>query len=77
MTQQVRKGYRNHRKATWAFVIALAALIAAVVIPIASGASDKNYTLSSRAAARPRLPQKQRVRGTRRSVLERRPTPRR
>ena len=45
MTQQVRKSYRNHRKATWAVVIVLAALIAAVVIPIASGAADKNYTM--------------------------------
>jgi SdrD B-like domain len=46
MTQQVRKRYRNHRKAAWALVIGLSALIAAVVIPIASGASDKTYTLT-------------------------------
>jgi len=45
MTDHVRKNYRNHRKATWGFVIALMVAIAAVVIPIASGASDKTYTM--------------------------------
>ena len=45
MTEHVRKNYRNHRKATWGFAIALMVAIAAVVIPIASGASDKTYTM--------------------------------
>ena len=45
MTEQVRRNYRNHRKATWGIAIALMVAIAAVVIPIASGAADKNYTL--------------------------------
>jgi hypothetical protein len=46
MTQQVRNGYRNHRKATWGLALALIVAIAAVAIPIASGASDKTYTLA-------------------------------
>ena len=37
MTEHVRRNYRNHRKATWGFAIALMVAIAAVVIPIASG----------------------------------------
>lgn len=45
MAQQVRRGYRNHRKAAWGLAIFLAVAIAAVVIPIASGASDKTYTM--------------------------------
>jgi hypothetical protein len=45
MTERARRNYRNHRKATWGFVVALMVAIAAVVIPIASGASDKNYTM--------------------------------
>ena len=45
MTEHVRKNYRNHRKATWGFTIALMVAIAAVVIPIASGAADKTYTV--------------------------------
>ena len=45
MTEHVRRNYRNHRKATWGFAIALMVAIAAVVIPIASGAADKNYTM--------------------------------
>ena len=45
MTEHVRSNYRNHRKATWGFAIALMVAIAAVVIPIASGASDKTYTM--------------------------------
>ncbi len=44
MTEHVRKNYRNHRKATWGFAIALMVAIAAVVIPIASGAG-KTYTM--------------------------------
>ena len=38
MTEHVRRNYRNHRKATWGFAIALMVAIAVVVIPIASGA---------------------------------------
>jgi hypothetical protein len=45
MTEHVRTNYRNHRKATWGLAIALVVAIAAVVIPIASGASDKTYTI--------------------------------
>ena len=45
MTEHVRRNYRNHRKTTWGVAIALMVAIAAVVIPIASGAADKNYTL--------------------------------
>ena len=45
MTEHVRSNYRKHRKATWGFAIALMVAIAAVVIPIASGASDKTYTM--------------------------------
>lgn len=45
MTHQVRKGYRNHRRATWGLAIVLVIAIAAVVIPIASGAADKTYTM--------------------------------
>jgi hypothetical protein len=46
MTHQVRKGYRNHRRATWGLAIVLVVAIAAVVIPIATGASDKTFTLT-------------------------------
>src|SRR5689334_16718980 len=45
MSEHVRKSYRNHRRATWGVVIALIVAVAAVVIPIASGAADKTYTL--------------------------------
>jgi hypothetical protein len=45
MTEHVRTNYRNHRKTTWGLAIALVVAIAAVVIPIASGASDKTYTM--------------------------------
>ncbi len=45
MTKHVRRNYRNHRKATWGVAIALMVAIAAVAIPIASGAADKNYTM--------------------------------
>jgi hypothetical protein len=45
MTEHVRTNYRNHRKVTWGLAIALVVAIAAVVIPIASGASDKTYTM--------------------------------
>jgi len=58
MTEHVRRNYRNHRKVTWGIVIALMVAIAAVVIPIASGAADKNYTLlfPSSAAVTPAPP---------------------
>ena len=45
MTEHVRRNYRKHRRATWGFAIALMVAIAAVVIPVASGASDKTYTM--------------------------------
>ncbi len=45
MTKQVRNSYRHHRKATWGLATVLVVAIAAVVIPIASGAADKTYTL--------------------------------
>jgi hypothetical protein len=44
MTEHVRRNYRNHRKATWVFAIAVMVAIAAFVIPIASGAA-KTYTM--------------------------------
>ncbi len=57
MTEHVRRNYRNHRKATWGFVIALMVAIAVVVIPIASGAG-KTYTMlfPSTAAVTPTPP---------------------
>ncbi len=47
MTQHVRKSYRDHRKATWALVLAVVAAIATVVIPFATGAPSKYYTLGA------------------------------
>src|SRR5262245_34467206 len=41
MTQQVRTGYRNHRKAAWGVALLVVAAIAAVTIPLASGASPR------------------------------------
>lgn len=41
MTQQVRTGYRNHRKAVWGLALLLVAAIAAIAIPFASGAPSK------------------------------------
>jgi hypothetical protein len=41
MTQQVRTGYRRHRKATWGLALLLAAGIAAIAIPFAGGATSK------------------------------------
>ncbi len=46
MTQRLRNSHRNHRKATWGLAAALIVAITAVVIPIASGAGEKYYTLS-------------------------------
>src|SRR5262249_52476037 len=47
MTLRVRKGYRSHRKTTWALGVALVALIATVAIPFALAATSatKYYTL--------------------------------
>ena len=45
MTDHVRRNYRNHRKATWGFAIAVMVAIAAVVIPVASSNFDKTYTM--------------------------------
>jgi hypothetical protein len=45
MTQHVRTSYRKHRRATWGLAIALVLAVAAVVIPIASGAPEKTYTM--------------------------------
>jgi hypothetical protein len=41
MTQQVRTGYRKHRKAAWGLALLVVAAIAAVTIPLASGAPTK------------------------------------
>ena len=41
MTQQVRTGYRNHRKAAWGIALLFAAAVAAITIPLASGAPTK------------------------------------
>ena len=46
MTKHVRTSYRRHRRATWGLATALVLLIAAVAIPIASGAADKTFTLT-------------------------------
>ena len=45
MTKHVRSSYRRHRRATWGLATALVLALAAVAIPIASGAPDKTYTL--------------------------------
>ncbi len=45
MTQQVRTGYRNHRKAAWGLTLLLVAAIATVAIPFASGAGGPTKTL--------------------------------
>jgi hypothetical protein len=41
MTEQVRTGYRKHRKAAWGLALVVVAAIAAVTIPLASGAPSK------------------------------------
>lgn len=47
MTQHVRKGYRNHRKGTWAAVlVVLAAAAMAIALP-ASGAAEKKVVTAS------------------------------
>ena len=53
MTEHVRKNYRNHRKATWGFAIALMVAIAVVVIPIASGARQDLHDAVPRGAVTP------------------------
>jgi hypothetical protein len=45
MTKHVRTTYRSHRKATWAAALALVALTAAVLVPLAN-AGDKTYTMT-------------------------------
>jgi hypothetical protein len=45
MTHQVRNSYRRHRKTTWGVALALAVAVAAIVIPIATGAPEKTYTM--------------------------------
>ena len=51
MTKQVRVTYRSHRKAAWVVMLALVGVLAAVVIPLASGQSGKTYTLSVTSSA--------------------------
>lgn len=46
MTQQVKRAYRKNRRATIFLVLAVV-VAAAVAIPLASGAPDKTYTLST------------------------------
>ena len=50
MTQHVRDSYRDHRKATWGLALAVVALIAAVVIPFATGARPATYTFTGSAS---------------------------
>jgi hypothetical protein len=45
MTQHVRTSYRRHRRASWALALGVALLVAAVAIPLATGAPDKTYTM--------------------------------
>ncbi len=45
MTKQIEQAYRNNRRRSWLLIAAVVAL-AVVAIPIASGASEKNYTLA-------------------------------
>lgn len=47
MTQQVRRGYRSHRKATWAVVALVTVVVAAAVTPFATGAPPKYYLLTA------------------------------
>ena len=46
MTRHLRNSHRKYRKATWGLAAVLAVAIAAVVIPIATGAGEKTYTIS-------------------------------
>ena len=45
MTKHVRSSYRRHRRFTWGLATALVLAVAAVAIPIATGAPDKTYKL--------------------------------
>jgi hypothetical protein len=45
MTDHVRTSYRNHRRATWGLVIAVVVVIAAALVPLATGAPQKFYTV--------------------------------
>lgn len=45
MTNHVRMTYRRHRGRTWALAALAVVVVAAIAIPVASGASDKTYTL--------------------------------
>jgi len=51
MTEQVRTGYRNHRKAAWGLALLVVAAIATVTIPLASGAPTKTLTFVAQPAA--------------------------
>jgi len=46
MTRLLSTRYRTHRGRTWALVLALAVVLGAVLIPLATGASDKTFTLT-------------------------------
>ena len=45
MTKQIERAYRSNRRRSWVLIAAVVALAAAIAVPIASGAADKNYTL--------------------------------
>lgn len=51
MTQQVRTGYRKHRKAAWGIALLFAVAVAAVTIPLASGAPSKTLKFVAQPAA--------------------------
>jgi hypothetical protein len=51
MTQQVRTGYQTHRKAAWGIALLVVAAIAAVTIPLASGAPTKTLKFVAQPAA--------------------------
>lgn len=46
MTQQVRTGYRKHRRATWGFALVVVLAAGSIFIPLASGAGGKTYALT-------------------------------
>jgi hypothetical protein len=51
MTQQVRTGYRKHRKAAWGLALLVAVAIAAVTIPLASGAPTQTLRFVTQPAS--------------------------